>query len=706
MASGTKELRKREPELYFGQSLLAKRDAPASESELIESEDTEKRKIPPRKKSLRDDGPDDRFDDENVMYEDEMEETNRRPAPRRPRRGPGGSGRRRRRRPTTSEAPGIAGRIYSALASDSGTTAAPWFGSQETTIQPRRGGRRRRRRRRQTTERPGWFSRLNPYNYIGGEGSAPGKIAEAVDASYLAFKDTLGYGLIPGLQLLPFLAGMDAFAAALVLEDEPSKGSGRRTENEPSAEDDVKAAISHALFPVYPIYDWAKAMIEAGQKGKATKESRNETTTESPFDVTTRSYSFDPASVYSIVEATTRYAQYTMTDASDFLTRVLEQPILALREGLKSAIWNSMKTFLTTGSPQYGVAAGLGRGSLTALLTLFTDNGLQSNVPSIMKLHPFYWLESIVRTLVDPLALTGINSDGIEEVEVFDNDSSTPKTVRVARKYDPSIFIKFTPNYWVYYVWKNGWRSLNPFKDNSLVDLDNEMVEDDGGGTNIVVKLNPIYSLYTILRSTIKVAFGWGGKDPAEDNFYIDSWFKLIISWWNPYSWLYADYQFAKSFAKALFDPLGISMYWDRGGNPDDPDNKYRFVLKMNPGYWLYYMYNRLADPFGNTIKDPKLNDNRNIRYEGIWKYLPEYTLTIRPYYLIRILWWPLIRFIFDPARLYTTDYIPENLDFIIAPVLEVLSRVKSKVQPTSTLATVIIDDDLDDYYPEEYEEY
>ena len=96
--------------------------------------------------------------------------------------------------------------------------------------------------------------------------------------------------------------------------------------------------------------------------------------------------------------------------------------------------------------------------------------------------------------------------------------------------------------------------------------------------------------------------------------------------------------------------------------------------MQIAPGYWMYQVYNRLTDPFGDTIRDPKTIKKTDI-YNGRRKYMLVFSLKTRPHFFARIFLWPVVQFTFDPARMYTTDYIPDNLDFIIAPALEVLEK-------------------------------
>ena len=99
-------------------------------------------------------------------------------------------------------------------------------------------------------------------------------------------------------------------------------------------------------------------------------------------------------------------------------------------------------------------------------------------------------------------SLTGLNRAGVEEREVNDDDSSTPRTIRVKKKCDPSIMLKLTPNHWVYYLWTCGLKA--PFSDPEPLDLDDEMKEEEDGSTNVSVELNPVYGVYTFIKSTIK----------------------------------------------------------------------------------------------------------------------------------------------------------------------------------------------------------
>ena len=69
------------------------------------------------------------------------------------------------------------------------------------------------------------------------------------------------------------------------------------------------------------------------------------------------------------------------------------------------------------------------------------------------------------------------------------------------KKCDPSFMSKLTHNYWVYYLWTYGLKA--PFSDPESLDLDDEMKEDDGGSTNVLVKLNPVYGVNTFIKSTI-----------------------------------------------------------------------------------------------------------------------------------------------------------------------------------------------------------
>lgn len=687
-------------------------------------------------------------------YEERRGRRRRRPRRRGNEEGGGGAARRRpmRRRPppppTTTEEPSTGSKfakalysIWSSQAESEPSKSSSWFGwgsEESTTAAPRKMVRRKRRRYPLlSTESPDyWYHYLNPYKYVSDGDvttieppkSLPQKVASAVAASHYAFKDNLAYALVPGLQLIPFLAGIDAFTAALITPekkkeepvthrsgnfqydypDYPEYGRVRRRKKPETKEDEVSAWISsdtvktalvNALFPVVPLYNWSSAMIEAGQRGKAVQKSAP--TTPSPNEmVSSRDYLFNPTTFAGIMESFARYLGYATNDIADFLTRMIEQPISAVREGIKSALWTGSTTFLTTFSPQYSLVVGVAKGAATTLQTLFGFQQMLTNVPSIMKMHPFYWIEKAIRFSLDPYGFSGFNSDGVDTYEIDDDSSATPRTVRVPRKYDPSLLLKFTPNYWVYYLWTHGWKALNPFTNDDLLDLDNEITEDDGGGTSVLIKMNPFYTFYVIVKSTIKNIFGWGTKNPAEDNFKIDSWLALGMAFMNPYKWLYAGFQMTKSLAKLVFDPLGLSFFWDIYRSARNPDDRYTFVIRFLPGYWMYQMYMRLVDPFGNTVEDPEAVHqlgHRGHKYVINGHELPEYTVAIQPYYLLRIYVWPIFRFIFDPARMYTTEYIPEDLDWIIDPVIDVLNVLKSK-HPTSTTPRPRVTADIPEY--------
>ena len=79
-----------------------------------------------------------------------------------------------------------------------------------------------------------------------------------------------------------------------------------------------------------------------------------------------------------------------------------EQLIASVREGIKSSVWNGITTMFTTSSPQYALLVGVTKGATTSLYTFFEDQKLEDNVPAIMKLQPFHWVEKFTRFIADP----------------------------------------------------------------------------------------------------------------------------------------------------------------------------------------------------------------------------------------------------------------------------------------------------------------